>query len=237
VAISEQRVYDYAVREHGAAVVSGIPQAELLRANNEIKRYLTVDDAGGLEIQVRNSRGQSEPLFSTKETAHMADVRGLVRGLFAVQLGAVLTALVLGAVLAIFSPRTLALAGLRGGLLTVGILVGAGVVAASGFDSAWTQFHQVSFSNDFWELDPRSDHLIQMFPEAFWQEVTTAIVVVTLLEALMMIGTSATYLLARGNQNADLMFLPTPGIAKPFSPQDAHLPAKLNSPKTGNLFR
>lgn len=213
VAVSEQRVYDHAVRSYDAAEISGIPEAELLRANGEIKRYLTTDETGSLAIDVRNSQGEIEPLFNSEETAHMSDVRGLIRSLFAVQVASVLTALVLAAVLAILSPRSLARAALQGALLTGGILMGAGVVAASGFDSAWTQFHQVSFSNDFWELNPRTDHLIQMFPEAFWQEITTLIVMATLLEAFLIVGASVVYTLVTRPQEAELVASPTLAVA------------------------
>jgi len=82
-----------------------------------------------------------------------------------------------------------------------------------GFDSAWTQFHQLAFSNDFWQLNPRTDHLIQMFPEAFWQEVTTLIVMAILLEAFLIVGASVVYLLLTRPLDADLVALPVPAIA------------------------
>ncbi len=68
--------------------MSGIPESELLRANGEIKEYLTAEQAGELAIKVRNDRGATVPLFSARETAHMADVRDLVQTLFTVQIGA-----------------------------------------------------------------------------------------------------------------------------------------------------
>ena len=33
-------------------------------------------------------------------------------------------------------------------------------------------FHLIAFDNDLWKLNPARDHLIQMFPEAFWQDVS-----------------------------------------------------------------
>ena len=43
--------------------------------------------------------------------------------------------------------------------------------ALAGFDSAWEGFHRLIFSNDFWQLNPRTDHLIQIFPPAFWESI------------------------------------------------------------------
>ncbi len=234
IAVSEQRVYDYSVRNHGAAVASGIPEAELLRANGEIKHFLTSEDPGPLAIKVRNSPGVSGPLFSAKETAHMADVRDLVQALFQVQiiaLAAVLTLAVM--MLVIWPPRALAMAALCGALLTGGILGAAAVVAASGFDSAWSQFHVLAFSNDFWQLDPNTDHLIQMFPETFWQEITTLIVLATLLEALLILGTAATYLLLSRPRELERLALPAPEVAGAAG----HSRPKLAPPSPRHYFR
>ena len=233
VAVSEQRIYDYAVRSYDAAEASRIPESELLRANGEIKRYLSAEGAGPLTIQVRHDDGEIEPLFNARETAHMADVRGLVRWLFAAQVASVLTVLTVAILLATWSPRLLAKAGLWGALLTGGILAGVGVLAALGFDSAWTQFHQLAFSNDFWQLNPRTDHLIQMFPEAFWQEVTTLIVMAILLEAFLIVGASVVYLLLTRPLGADLVALPVPAIAG----APGQSPSKLASPNPRQLFR
>jgi len=234
VAVSEQRVYDHAVRNYDAAEASGIPESELLRANGEIKRYLTADYPGTLAIEVRNRQGETEPLFSAQETAHMADVRELVHGLFIAQVGSVLAVLTLAVVmLARYTTRTLARAALRGALLTGGILGGAGILVASGFESTWTQFHQLAFSNDFWQLDPRTDHLIQMFPEAFWQEITTLIVMATLLEAFLIVSASVVYLLLSRPADAELVGLPTPAIAEPA--RQSH--PKLASPNPRKFFQ
>ncbi|MCH8814718.1 MAG: TIGR01906 family membrane protein [Chloroflexi bacterium] len=195
VAISEQRVYDYSVRNFDAAEVSGIPESELIGANGEIRDYLTSGD-GALSITVTNNLGERESLFNVRETAHMADVRDLVRAVFTVQVLVMALVLFLAVVmLVLWPPRALAASALYGSVLTAGTLGIVGLVAISGFDSAWSQFHVIAFSNDFWQLDPRSDHLIQMFPESFWQQITLLIGAMILLEALIIAGVSAIYLM------------------------------------------
>ncbi|MGH2405726.1 MAG: TIGR01906 family membrane protein [bacterium] len=234
VAISEQNVYDYSVREYGAAEVSGIPESELLRANGEIREYLTAEQAAELLIRVRNERGASVGLFSARETAHMADVRDLVQMLFTVQTVSVLAVLTLAVIMiAISSPRAVATAALCGALLTGALLGIAGIIAASGFDSAWTEFHLVAFSNDLWQLDPTRDHLIQMFPEAFWMAITTLVVTATLLEAALIGGASAVYLLLSRPQTVPLRALPAPEVAGPAG----HSRPKLTAPKPRHYFR
>jgi len=213
VAISQQSVYDYSVREYGAASVSGIPESELIRANDEIESYLTSSGGGPLAISVRGEDGGLEPLFNAREVAHMADVRDLVRTMFIVQIIAVAAILALAVMILVLSPpRALAAAALYGSLLTGAVLGIAGILAISGFDAAWSQFHVFAFTNDLWQLDPDRDHLIQMFPETFWQEVTTLIGAVTALEALLIAGPAAGYLaLSRRGRGAELE-LPKPGL-------------------------
>lgn len=195
VAISEKSVYDYAVENYGAERASGIPEAELLRANQEIRDYLANPDAGPLAPSVTNSAGQTESLFNAKETAHMADVRSLVQFMFTVQViaaAAVITLVV--AMAALFPVRVLAAAALYGSLLTVAVLGLAGMGAMAGFDAFWDQFHGVAFTNDLWQLDPRTDHLIQMYPEAFWQAAVTMLGGLITIQALALGIVSGLYL-------------------------------------------
>ena len=210
IAISELVVYDYAVRHYGAEEASGIPESELIRANRQIHSYLTNSGEGSLAPIVVNARGETEALFNVRETAHMADVRDLVAALFSVQvlvLGTIVSLAV--AMLVLWPPRALAAAAVYGSVLTACVLGLLSLVALSGFDSAWSQFHVLAFANDFWELDPDRDHLIQMYPEAFWFDSTMLIGVATLFEAVVISGVSAGYLVLSRPKNEPRL-LPEP---------------------------
>jgi integral membrane protein (TIGR01906 family) len=210
VAISEKAVYDHAVRNYGAEEASGIPEAELVRANGEIHAYLTERPNVPLSPTVQSNSGEAVRLFSAKETAHMVDVRDLVGFVFGVQLLAVAAVLMLAvAVLVLWPLRALAVAALYGSILTVAILGLASLVALTGFDAAWSQFHGIAFTNDFWELDPNRDHLIQMFPESFWFDITMLIGVATVLQAVLMSAAAVAYLVYSAPRR-DVAFLPAP---------------------------
>ncbi len=60
-------------------------------------------------------------------------------------------------------------------MLTVVLLGAAAVGVLVGFDDLFRQFHVLSFSNDFWQLSPARDHLIQMYPRGFWFDATLGI--------------------------------------------------------------
>jgi len=47
------------------------------------------------------------------------------------------------------------------------------------------QFHLISFANDFWMLDPRTDRLVQMFPDGFWFDVALGVGIATLVQAVL----------------------------------------------------
>ena len=184
------------LRRHDAAENTGIALNELDYAVGAIVRYFE-DDADTLRILVFTS-GQETALFSEDETLHMEDVKGLMRTIFRaneVALGFVL-AYVAATVLwaGERSGRTLAketLAAVGAGAL-VGVAVG--IVALVGFDGAWNQLHEVLFTNDLWLLDPRTDRLIQMFPETFWAEATFIVVGMALAEAVVLVGAAGGYL-------------------------------------------
>jgi integral membrane protein (TIGR01906 family) len=194
VAISEKAVYDFSVRQYDAAEVSGIPESELLRANGILRDYLVTENPGALSITVENDEGRYVSLFNARETAHMVDVRNLVQNVFQVQviaLAVLLTAAVAAVVL--WPVRVLAAALLAGSFLTAAFFALAGLITLAGFDSAWTQFHLVAFSNDLWRLNPRTDHLIQMFPETFWMVATLVITAVTLVQAALVAAVAGGY--------------------------------------------
>ncbi len=195
VAVSERAVYDYAVQDYGAQQTSGIPMSELLRANGEVRDYLVQPDAGPLSIQVTNDAGKTGSLFNAEETVHMADVRSLVQLLFKIQLFSAALVLALAAAIIVLWPtRVLAAAALWGGVLMIAVLGFAGALALTGFDSAWTQVHYLVFPNESWQLNPLTDHLIQMFPEQFWQDASISLGGLLMAQAVGISVLSATYL-------------------------------------------
>ena len=63
-----------------------------------------------------------------------------------------------------------------------------GLVSLVAFGPLFTLFHQLSFSNDFWQLDPARDVLVQLFPFNFWLEATVLLALASILEAGAIVG-------------------------------------------------
>jgi integral membrane protein (TIGR01906 family) len=203
----EQRLYTFAINRYDVAAVTGIPEEELLRATRELRAYLAGPDEY-LRIQVTDSSGQTGPLFTPREVLHMRDVRALVQGIYRVQEVTIL--IILGYVALRVArdrrrgPRAVArltwLSMLGFNLFGLAF----GLTALLGFDRLFTRFHTLSFSNDFWQLDPRRDRLVQMFPFEFWQVATGLLVVLTLTEAALLAILSRWYLARSGRPEAQI---------------------------------
>lgn len=197
-AFSEQRVYQYSIDTYDVAGTTHIPHADLIAATQDIRAYFNNDEQY-LRTRVHDPAGNVVPLFNAKEVSHMHDVKQVVRVVYGLELLAVgvLAAYVVGVALWAHEESlvTLARQTLRGVIATmVALLAFGGVTAAGGFDSAFIWFHRRVFNNNDWQLDPLRDHLVQMFPEPFWQDATLLIGGLTLLEALLLGGGAYLYL-------------------------------------------
>jgi integral membrane protein (TIGR01906 family) len=142
-------------------------------------------------MDVRVPRGGTlQPLFNERELAHMDDVQALMHLVFRVQ------ALALGYVglyalggLALGRRAYLPLAAkvlVAGAGLTLGIIGVLGALAATDFADLFVQFHLLSFSNDLWLLDPRTDNLLRLFPQEFFLDAAMRVVIFTVFQALLL---------------------------------------------------
>ena len=72
-------------------------------------------------------------------------------------------------------------------LLGLGLLVGIGSLAG-GFDRMFLLFHKISFTNDFWQLNPSRDALIAMFPQGVFFDATILIVGSIVVQAALLVA-------------------------------------------------
>jgi integral membrane protein (TIGR01906 family) len=206
---NEERVYRYAIDEFDAVATTGIERAELLRASAEIRDYFNNDEET-LVIRVRED-GREVSLFNGRETAHMEDVKDRFRAVNKAQEFSVIYAISYVAVVALWarevSLRALAMQlaiGSAACVLAVGVI---GAFGAAGFEGAWEDFHRLMFSNDFWLLNPSTDHLIQIFPPAFWESIVFFVGTLVAAEAVLILLGCLVYLGASRHQTSRRMRL------------------------------
>ena len=201
---NEPRVYEYAIDQFNAVAVTGIDRAQLLQAGAEIRDYFK-NNQETLTIHVQEN-GHDALLFNARETAHMKDVKSLLRAMDKAQEFSVIYALCYIAVVVLWAreitPRALAMRVIGGSALCLGVIGVIGAFAVTGFDSAWLDFHKLAFNNDFYLLNPATDHLIQMFPPPFWENIVFLVGLLIAAECAVLIIGSFIYLGASRHQAA-----------------------------------
>jgi integral membrane protein (TIGR01906 family) len=121
-------------------------------------------------------------VLEPRERSHMADVRTVLLSLGFVAL--IATVLLLAVGLASRGRRWFWRAVGAGASVLVGGVIVVGVAFALFFDQAFELFHEVFFPPGTYLFDPRTDRLVQLFPDQFWSETSVAIALAVLVLAL-----------------------------------------------------
>ena len=208
-AVNDAGLYRRGFEKYNIPARSGITEEDLNRVGADLRRYFNSSEEP-LRVVVP-VYGMERELFNQREVHHMRDVKGLVRGTYLVALATLAYLLMYkGAGYYLLRwpfARDMARLGLRGGLLTLAIVALVGLFAVVGFDSLFLLFHQVSFANDLWQLDPSTDYLLIMFPQGFWFDATMRVALTTIGGAVLLVAVSGGYLLyfkRSGRVDADI---------------------------------
>ena len=130
----------------------------LLSAGKQIRDYFNNGEEF-LDVRVMQD-GVRRSLYTEREVLHMKDVKGLVRGVYAVQWLAGLYLAGYAAVGLFLGWRALLPKLVRrlamGGAATLGLVALVGLASLVGFDRLFLAFHLVSFSNDLWQPGPEA---------------------------------------------------------------------------------
>jgi integral membrane protein (TIGR01906 family) len=122
------------------------------------------------------------PVLEPRARSHMADVRTVLLELGLVALLAAVLLLIVG--LAARGRRWFWRAVSFGAKVVVGGVVVVGIGFAIFFEQAFELFHEIFFPPGTYSFDPRTDKLVQLFPDQFWSETSVAIAVAVLILAV-----------------------------------------------------
>jgi len=218
---SDVRFYERGFRQYNVADVTGVSIPELDRSAQDIVDYFE-NDVSTLRIVV-NQNGDETALFNANETAHMKDVKRVMQVVF--RMNEVSLVIILAYISAVVlwarerSTRQLARLSLIGIGLMVLFVGGIAIFAVTGFDAAWVRFHEIVFPGGNWQFNPDTDHLVQMFPDGFWQQMTNFVAMLTGAEALLVTALAAAYLVLAPDKKPPASAEPVeenlPGVEQP----------------------
>ena len=170
---------------------TGVNDADRTRINRALAEYIR-GEREDLEITA-TVYGREQSAFNETEIWHMQDVQALFELARSVRV-----VLLAGGFALLAVPVYRRAKGVWTGFcLSVGAYAAAGAVlgiwAATDFTGAFVWFHRVLFSNELWILNPRTDLLIRMLPEAFFAEI--ALIAVIAMALLITLTGAIVYML------------------------------------------
>jgi integral membrane protein (TIGR01906 family) len=139
----------------------------------------------GIEYLADLRDDQGLPLYNERELTHMVDVKVLLWK--AIALDIVFALLLIGSLGILLSQRETRTKTpsylFLGSLVTLALCISTIIVVPLQFRFFLVEFHHVFFIGDTW-LFPRSDTLIQLFPEMFWFDALQSWIILIMVETI-----------------------------------------------------
>lgn len=184
--IFNEPYFEWHYENRGVTETTDMDIDNLMYVTREMLDYLK-GSRDSLDMQAMID-GEMQEVFGQREKDHMVDVQWLYFGARNLRrLGMTLIIAVLLAGL-IFSKELLVVAFKRVkyviGILVALLLVLGGLFALD-FETYFTKFHEMFFTNDLWILNPLTDVLINMVPYSYFYSI---VMIGTVLCLLMIVG-------------------------------------------------
>ncbi len=195
-AINSLWLYKYGFEKYNVSQTAGLAEVELEKAAKGLISYFNSDEEYISLTVVKDD--QPLELFNQREVIHLKDVKGLIWLDYWVLLGTLIYILGYAGVSFFWRKqrywRRLAWGMVGGSSATLALMLALGLGTLLGFDQLFLQFHLISFTNPFWQLDPTRDYLIMLFPGGFWYDATLFCVLATMTGAVVLGGVAGVYL-------------------------------------------
>jgi integral membrane protein (TIGR01906 family) len=160
----------------GAAALTGLGPSFLYGVTDAIVHDLVLGGDFRVSVPIDGTYAPRQPVYlSEPDIAHMRDVRGVFGGfglLALVGLGVLANA---GRRARTADARRRTWTVIRRGASSLAVLMAVlGILAIGAFDAVFEVFHRLFFAPGTYTFDPATDHLVQLFPVAFWSETAPA---------------------------------------------------------------
>lgn len=183
---------------------------DLLSVTDEMMAYLRGDRE---DLHVFTTMGgEYREFFNAREIAHMEDVRGLFLGGLWLRRMGLLFALAFAVLLYFWKKGRKDRSAYLSRAVPGSLCAGTGVffaaclllaaVISTDFSRYFVVFHHIFFDNDLWILDPDTDMLINIVPEAFFMDTALRIAIVFAIFVTVFFGTCL-FLWIKGRKTAE----------------------------------
>ena len=186
--INTDSFYEFEFNKNNTALKTGINENDLFLVVDNIQDFFKEKSNEKINMVVYIS-GIKKNLFSSKEIQHMIDVKNLILNIKLFNYLLWFTALILLLIKISLSKekKLISLLSITRSyfIYSVAILISTLILIALSFRWIFYFFHIISFDNNLWILDPRTDYLIKIFEEVFFMDAAIFIGILTLFSSII----------------------------------------------------
>ena len=186
--INTDSFYEFEFNKNNTALKTGINENDLFLVVDNIQDFFKEKSNEKINMVVYIS-GIKKNLFNSKEIQHMIDVKNLILNIKLFNYLLWFTALILLLIKISLSKEKILISLLSITrsyfIYSVAILISTLILIALSFRWIFYFFHIISFDNNLWILDPRTDYLIKIFEEVFFMDAAIFIGILTLFSSII----------------------------------------------------
>lgn len=183
IIINTDSFYEFEFNKNNTSLKTGINHNDLFIVVDNIQDFF--NEKSNEKIQMTTYiNGIEKNLFNSKEIRHMIDVKNLILNIKFFNYLLWTTVIVILLIKISLSKdkilNTFRIIAKSYFIYSVSILISALILLALSFRWIFYFFHIISFNNNLWILDPRTDYLIKIFEEVFFMDAAILIGILTL---------------------------------------------------------
>ena len=188
IIINTDSFYEFEFNKNNTSLKTGINHNDLFIIVDNIQDFFN-EKSNEKIYMTTYINGIEKKLFNSKEIHHMIDVKNLILNikffnylLWTTVIVILLIKISLSKDKILNSLRIIAKSYF---IYSVSILISTLILIALSFRWIFYFFHIISFNNNLWILDPRTDYLIKIFEEVFFMDAAIFIGILTLFSSII----------------------------------------------------
>ena len=186
--INTDSFYEFEFNKNNTALKTGIDESDLSLVVDNIQDFF--NEKSNEKIHMTTYiKGIKKKLFNSKEIRHMIDVKNLILNIKFFNYLLWTTVLIILLIKISLSKdkilNTFRVIAKSYFIYSVSILISTLILLALSFRWIFYFIHKISFNNNLWILDPRTDYLIKIFEEIFFMDAAIFIGILTLFSSII----------------------------------------------------